>query len=84
MIELESEKLTFHLHMNSLVNLPKLSRKFYTRQVVDVAQSLLGKILVKNNDGITYAGKIVEVEAYDGTFDEAAHTFIGKTKRKED
>ncbi len=69
--------------MNSLLNLPKLNRRFFTREVLVVAQSLLGKILVKNIDGKTYAGKIVEVEAYDGTFDEAAHTFIGKTKRNE-
>ncbi len=69
--------------MNSLLSLPKLNRKFYTRDVLYVAQNLLGKILVKNTDGRIYAGKIVEVEAYDGTFDEAAHTFIGKTKRNE-
>ena len=27
--------------------------------------------------------KLVEVEAYDGLIDEAAHTFIGRTKRNE-
>ncbi len=69
--------------MDSLLSLPKLSRGFYTRDVISVAQNLLGKILVKNNGNNTFAGKIVEVEAYDGTFDEAAHTFIGKTKRNE-
>jgi DNA-3-methyladenine glycosylase len=69
--------------MNSLLNQPKLKRNFFTLDVLTVAQSLLGKILVKKSDGNTYAGKIVEVEAYDGTFDEAAHTFIGKTKRNE-
>ncbi len=69
--------------MNSLLNLPKLNRRFFTRDVLIVAQNLLGKILVKNTDDQIYAGKIVEVEAYDGTIDEAAHTFIGKTKRNE-
>ena len=69
--------------MNSLLNLPKLKRIFFTQDVLVVAQNLLGKILVKNTDGKIYAGRIVEVEAYHGTFDEAAHTFIGKTKRNE-
>lgn len=61
----------------------KLPRKFYTRDVLTVAKELLGKILVKIEDRITLSGMIVEVEAYDGEIDEAAHTFIGKTKRNE-
>ena len=64
-------------------NYKKLKRNFYTRDVLTVAKDLLGKILVKNENGITLSGKIVEVEAYDGEVDEAAHTFIGKTKRNE-
>lgn len=68
--------------MNYKLN-KKLSRKFYTRDVVTVAKELLGKILVKKEDGITLSGMIVEVEAYDGETDEASHTFIGKTKRNE-
>ncbi len=69
--------------MDSLLSLPKLGRDFYTRDVIVVAKNLLGKILVKNYRNKILAGKIVEVEAYDGTIDEAAHTFIGKTKRNE-
>ncbi len=61
----------------------KLNRNFYTREVLKVAQELLGKILVKDENGIILAGRIVEVEAYDGAIDEAAHTYIGKTKRNE-
>lgn len=61
----------------------KLTRKFYTRNVHTVAKELLGKIFVRKiADGIL-AGKIVELEAYDGKIDEAAHTFHGKTKRNE-
>lgn len=61
----------------------KLPQKFYTRNVLKVARDLLGKIFVVNNKGKILSGKIVEVEAYDGSCDEAAHTFNGKTKRNE-
>jgi DNA-3-methyladenine glycosylase len=66
-----------------LNQLKKLPRNFYTRNLLIVAKELLGKILVKNTDGILYAGKITEVEAYDGLSDEAAHSFRGKTPRNE-
>ena len=64
-------------------SLKKLPRKFYTRDVLTVAKELLGKILVKKENGLTISGIIVEVEAYDGEIDEAAHTYIGRTKRNE-
>jgi DNA-3-methyladenine glycosylase len=64
-------------------NLTILTRKFYSRPVLTVARDLLGKILVKKEGNKLLSGRIVEVEAYDGRIDEAAHTFIGKTRRNE-
>ncbi len=57
-----------------------LSRDFYGRPTIDVAQDLLGCCLVHEEGGTTTAGKIVETEAY-LSGDPAAHSFIGKTKR---
>jgi DNA-3-methyladenine glycosylase len=59
----------------------KLPQKFYKRDVLIVARDLLGKILVKRTEGKILAGKIVEVEAYHGSTDEAAHTWRGETPR---
>ena len=61
----------------------KLKRAFYTKDVLTVANELLGKVLVKNERGKKYSGRIVEVEAYDGRTDKAAHTYGGRTKRNE-
>ncbi|MHB1688015.1 MAG: DNA-3-methyladenine glycosylase [Ignavibacteriaceae bacterium] len=69
--------------MKSKISGKKLKRSFYTRNVLAVARELLGKIIVKNDGGKILSGKIVEVEAYDGDVDEAAHTFIGVTKRNQ-
>ena len=69
--------------MNAFLSSKKLDKKFYTRDVKIVAVDLLGKILVKKEGNSVLAGKIVEVEAYDGSIDEAAHTYIGKTRRNE-
>jgi DNA-3-methyladenine glycosylase len=69
--------------MAPIINQKKLGRNFYTRELLTVARELLGKTLVKNDKGKILSGKIVEVEAYDGSVDEAAHTFKGKTKRNE-
>jgi DNA-3-methyladenine glycosylase len=59
----------------------KLSRSFYRRELLQVAKNLLGKILVKVDGKIFLSGKIVEVEAYHGDFDKAAHSYRGKTER---
>ncbi|MDO8549187.1 MAG: DNA-3-methyladenine glycosylase [Ignavibacteria bacterium] len=69
--------------MKNLQPFKKLPKSFYTRDVLTVAKELLGKVLIKKEEGSLLAGKIVEVEAYDGSIDEAAHTFIGRTKRNE-
>jgi DNA-3-methyladenine glycosylase len=57
----------------------KLTLDFYKRtNVLEVAQELLGKILVTNRNGIITSGRIVEVEAYNGTVDKASHAFGGR------
>lgn len=59
----------------------RLGKKFYIREVTTVAKELIGKTFVKNVNGEIVSAKIVEVEAYNGKIDEAAHSFGGKTKR---
>jgi DNA-3-methyladenine glycosylase len=62
----------------------KLLREFYNRASVDVAVDLLGKYLVHIVDGVQIICRIVEVEAYMGPFDKAAHSYNNKrTKRTE-
>lgn len=64
-----------------MTNMEKLTREFYARETTIVARELLGKYLVHKKDGIEQIGKIVEVEAYLGIKDLAAHSAKGITKR---
>src|SRR6185312_16456003 len=59
----------------------KLPRSFYDRDTILVAHELLGKCLVHKSGGIERIGKIVEVEAYLGEHDLAAHSSKGLTER---
>ena len=59
----------------------KLSRSFYNRDTIVVASELLGKYLVHQVAGFKRMGKIVEVEAYLGPHDLAAHSSKGLTPR---
>src|SRR5579872_7060191 len=61
----------------------KLTREFYNRDTVIVAKELLGKFLIHQSAGIKRIGRIVEVEAYLGPHDLAAHSAKGRTKRTE-
>jgi DNA-3-methyladenine glycosylase len=61
--------------------LRKLHRDFYDRDPIAVAQDLLGKYLVRVSRGVERVGRIVEVEAYLGPHDLAAHSSKGLTTR---
>ncbi|MGN2339309.1 DNA-3-methyladenine glycosylase [Clostridium cagae] len=61
-----------------------LNREFYKKDALEVAKGLLGKILVREIDGVILRGKIVETEAYIGSIDKASHAYNGRrTERTE-
>lgn len=67
--------------MSDLHNEVILPRKFYRDSTKTVARNLLGRTLVSNIDQVLTAGRIVEVEAYLGSGDAAAHSANGPTPR---
>jgi len=75
--------LTNAAWQKSVNSLPfrKIPQTFYQQAVLNVELKLLGKFLVKREEETCLVGKIVEVEAYDARFDEASHSFKGKTAR---
>lgn len=58
-----------------------LSRAFFNRDPRAVARELLGKLVVRREGRKQLAGRIVEVEAYLGAGDLAAHAAAGNTAR---
>jgi len=64
-----------------MIIMRKLPRAFYDRDTTTVAKDLLGKYLVHVSRGMERIGRIVEVEAYLGPHDLAAHSARGRTER---
>lgn len=63
---------------DTVMSLSRPSRDFYLGRAVEAAPRLLGMILAKAApDGIA-AGRITEVEAYEGPQDRASHAFGGR------
>jgi len=57
----------------------KLPVTFYQRKdVLQIAEELLGKIVVSKWKGVETSGRIVEVEAYAGVNDKASHAYGGR------
>jgi DNA-3-methyladenine glycosylase len=58
-----------------------LDRAFFGRDPRRVARELLGKVLVRQDGSAYLAARVVEVEAYLGENDPAAHAAAGNTLR---
>jgi DNA-3-methyladenine glycosylase len=61
----------------------RLPVAFYDRDPRQVSRDLLGKVLVRRQGRTLLTGRIVEVEAYLGTGDAAAHAAAGRTARND-
>jgi DNA-3-methyladenine glycosylase len=62
----------------------RLTRGFYTRDVLDVAPELIGKDMIISLPGGSYGRyMITETEAYRGAEDKACHASKGRTARTE-
>ena len=53
----------------------KLRQDFYARDTRVVARELLGKYLVRVQDGLPLAVRLCETEAYIGRLDKACHAY---------
>ncbi len=71
-------KIAKNINLTALIRLP---RGFYSRDPRLVSRDLLGKILLRRQRSKLLAGRIVEVEAYLGVDDLAAHSASGRTLR---
>jgi len=60
-----------------------LRRNFFNRDPREVSPELLGKVILRRHGRKVLAGRIVEVEAYLGADDAAAHAAAGRTARND-
>lgn len=62
-------------------NIQILPSDHYLGNAVEVAQTLLGMLLIRNYQGMQLGGIITEVEAYQGEEDQGCHAKAGFTQR---
>lgn len=74
----EAMRIAKNRNSSALVPLPG---KFYARDPRAVSRDLLGKVLVRRQPRQLLTARIVEVEAYLGQDDPAAHSASGRTAR---
>jgi DNA-3-methyladenine glycosylase len=75
-------RMTTKSHTDNMNSNYRLSREFYTRDVLEVAPDLIGKYLVARfKDGSIRRYQVNDVEAYRGLEDKACHASKGKTTR---
>jgi len=65
----------------SSARIQPLPRSFFARDPRRVASQLLGKVLVRETPDLRLTARVVEVEAYLGEQDPAAHAAAGQTLR---
>ena len=65
----------------AMKGIKRVPESFFNREPRTVSRELLGKVLVRNSSHAPLRGRIVEVEAYLGTDDLAAHAAAGLTAR---
>lgn len=56
----------------------KLSKEFFSEDAIEVSKKLLGKIIVREINGVKLKARIVETEAYIGAIDKASHAYGGR------
>lgn len=62
----------------------KLLEEYYNKNCLDLAKSLLGKLIVRHMNGQRLTCMIVEVESYFASDDKSSHSYNHKkTKRNE-
>lgn len=62
----------------------KLTKEFFSRDALEVAPDLVGKLLVRRlEDGTILRERIAETEVYRGEEDKGCHASKGRTKRTE-
>ncbi|WP_085506465.1 DNA-3-methyladenine glycosylase [Thalassobacillus devorans] len=61
-----------------------VNEEFFQQPTLELAESLLGKILVKETEAGTASGIIVETEAYIGPGDRAAHSYGNRRTKRTD